>query len=73
MQQESYLAACHSLLTTHYSLLTTHCLVFTYSRHHSQGVIVPVNGLTDPVQLTAPVKDKSDLVTKCTSHSNPYP
>jgi hypothetical protein len=32
-----------------------------------QGVAVPVNGLTDPVQLTAPVKDKSDLLTKCTS------
>jgi len=29
-----------------------------------QGVIVPVQGLTDPVQLTAPVEEKSDLLTK---------
>ena len=29
-----------------------------------QGMIVPVQGLTDPVQLTAPVEDKSDLLTK---------
>ena len=32
-----------------------------------QGVVVPVNGLADPVQLTAPVKNERDLLTKCTS------